>query len=161
MFSNYFKCRVSGAKMYIAKNKDGDERMLSISFTYDFTAKLAENMGPRAVGILAALESDKEAKLSAKTVGIKIDAKSVAGRVKYKGKKVHAFDGATALAVRAAAATADAASPTLVLKVSLSLEADGTDFAREFLDQPIELRLDRPQVEIPGTASAEGEADEG
>jgi hypothetical protein len=151
MFSKHFKARLARSAIFVQKVKKEDKRLISIKLVYDFTAELAECMGPRAVAILGTLEADKKARLTMSSGNIKLDTKKVAATFRYQKTQVYAIEETTSIVASVAAPTAQSATPSLEVTLTMTLEQEHLDFVGDYLNEALQVRLDREQTEVAGT----------
>ena len=154
MFSKHFKARFMKSNQDVVnKGTEGaDIRRNRLVFVYDFTPELATCMGKRAVAMQKQLLREKDSDLTASSIKIDLDTKTVSVNVKHKNHKVLEIERTLAITAKATKPTASAAGPSLEVALLSELDGPQLDFINEFLNEGVYVRLDRQQIDIPGTA---------
>jgi hypothetical protein len=157
MFSKYFKAKLrAGAQKIKHNQKTGDVMLCGMLLQYEFTEELAQGIGPRAQAIQEMLAcSNSAAAIKMNTTGLSLDTKHVTVSFKSGNKKIHEIKVTEGIAIRAKKPNAEDPNPVLEVTVTCSLEADHVDFIWQHLGEAIGVRMDKRQLEIPGSQGEE------
>jgi hypothetical protein len=144
MFGRYFRARFAGSKQNVLKTgKGADVKLCALKLVYDFSPELAEALGPRAVSMQGQLQESNEAQLTAKSITVDLDCKTVMARLKHGNSIVLKVGRTRAIRAVAKAPTAQNATPSLVVHLISDLSYSQLDFVSDYLNEGVTVRLDR------------------
>jgi hypothetical protein len=162
MFAKYFKTRFDSAKQSVQRGTKGnDVKRCHLIFVYEFSDDLAQCLGPRAVAMQKQLMQEKDAQITAKSIGLELDTATVSVSVKHKNPVVLRVAKTIAISATAKAPTASMTTPSIKVELIAEMTAEMMDFAWEFLNECCYVRLDRQQLEIPNTQDEAAKEEEG
>ena len=146
MFGANHECKIGGCTPKVSKRKgEVTERYCELSLQFPFDAKTAKGLGQAGKDALAHLQSgdQEEAKFS-------INSSVITGLFKV-GKSEHALKGAKGIS--AVATTPTKKGSGLVLTARLRFDTNKKDlcFFVDHQEDQAKVRLDKEQLDIPGT----------